>query len=154
MKILHWQSLLIVELTFSGVSTFLFPVFQASAQCGWLDPTCRPDQWTRPPITIPKPKPNTPSTVGCPGCDTTPPQVRTARNLINQGYKCVDIKEYKLFTCRVPSSMDSREFSYRSEAFWGIYLGSNRGWAWDCLNRNGQVWGKSNGDLLCQPDMR
>jgi hypothetical protein len=53
MKICRLQYLLIVGLTFSGVTTFLFPVFQASAQCGWLDPTCSPDQWNRPPITLP-----------------------------------------------------------------------------------------------------
>ena len=28
---------------------------KAYAQCGWLDPTCHPSKWNRPPITFPKP---------------------------------------------------------------------------------------------------
>ena len=88
------------------------------------------------------------------GRDMTPPKVRTARNLINQGYRCVDINEYSDFTCNTPSGMDAATFSYRSEAFWGNYLGSNREWAWNCLNGRGQLWGASNGSLRCQGSMR
>ena len=31
---------------------------KAYAQCGWLDPTCDPSKWNRPPITFPRPNPN------------------------------------------------------------------------------------------------
>ena len=71
MKIFSWQSLLIASL---GFAASIFPVFQASAQCGWFDPTCRPDKWNRPPITIRK---NEGAKVGCPEC--TPQQPRPAQ---------------------------------------------------------------------------
>jgi len=86
--------------------------------------------------------------------DQTPPQVRTARDLLSRGYRCVDITEYPDFTCSPPGGMDSSTFSWRREAFRSTYIGGNADWAWNCLNNRGQLWGTSNGNLLCQPNMR
>lgn len=121
---------------------------EAQAGCGRLDPTCRSGPGDCLFGACPKPSGSkVPS-------DMTPPKEKTARDLINKGYSCVQVQEYGISTCNVPGGMNPAAFSSRREAFWGAYLGNNRGWAWDCLNKNGQVWGASNGALWCQPGMR
>jgi len=120
----------------------------AYAGCGWGDITCNPSKWTCPVGGCPQ---QSQSTVGQ---DMTPPKVRIARDLMGKGYSCIEVSEYPLTTCAVPSGMGSNQFSKRFVSFQSSYLGDNRGWSWDCLNRNGQLWGASNGQLWCQTGMR
>jgi len=134
--------------------TFLAVCFASCRRClcpnlcgdGYI--TCNPSKWTCPVGGCPQ---QSQSTVGQ---DMTPPKVRIARDLMGKGYSCIEVSEYPLTTCAVPSGMGSNQFSKRFVSFQSSYLGDNRGWSWDCLNRNGQLWGASNGQLWCQTGMR
>ncbi|HBE17967.1 MAG TPA: hypothetical protein DDW51_10195 [Cyanobacteria bacterium UBA11367] len=111
---------------------------------GRLDPTC-PGRVLGPPRNGGNP----PSSVGG---DQTPPRVITARNLAQQGYVCYEVSEYPSVVCPVPSGMNPREFPVRRISYQS--LGGAAQWSWTCLNNRGQVWGRTNGQLLCQPAMR
>ena len=124
---------------------------EAKASCGFLDITCSPDEWTCP-------------IGGCNGGgggtsdssvgrDMTPPQVRTARNMMGLGYQCIEVNEFPAVTCGTPSGMASWEFQVRHESYWGWYLAPSKEWAWDCMNRGGQLWG-SPSQLQCVSGMR
>ena len=123
----------------------------AEAGCGLLDPTCRSGPNDCLFGSCPRPPRPSQSSVGR---DMTPPRVRTARNLVQRGFVCVEVNEFSDTTCRTPQGMNPSEFPVRWESFHSNYLGANRGWAWDCMNRGGQVWGNSRSDLWCEPNMR
>jgi hypothetical protein len=44
--------------TLSSTLMVIITCKPVAAQCGYLDPTCRPDQWNRPPISLPKAEEN------------------------------------------------------------------------------------------------
>ncbi len=69
METRHLKSHLVVHLAVLSITVLTFPVSPASAQCGWLDPTCSPEKWNKPWIKPPK---NTPAEAGCPECQPLP----------------------------------------------------------------------------------
>ena len=123
---------------------------EAKASCGFLDVTCSPDEWTCPIGGCNGGGGTSGSSVGR---DMTPPQVRTARDWMNRGYWCTDIKQYPAYTCYTPSGMSSSEFRTQQVDYWSTYLGTSREWAWDCLDNGGQLWG-SYTQLQCVSGMR
>jgi hypothetical protein len=119
--------------------------FALASHCGFLDITCPQSHWCPPNCPSPPPQP----------IDRhTPRRVSTARGNMSNGYRCIEVKEYPEVTCKPPSEMEPSEFKRSNASYHGPYLGSNRDWSWDCLNNKGQLWGKANGELLCQPNMR
>lgn len=142
--------LVVVGTTFGSLTFLISEASACNSGISRLDPTCR-GRIFGPPSGQGTGRGSGESRVPQ---DQTPPQVRTARNLLRQGYTCVNINEYPSFTCNVPQGMNPSTFSFRSEVFWGNYLGRNNGWAWNCLNTRGQVWGRTDGSLLCQTGMR
>ena len=147
-------NLVIVGLTAIGSAFIQIPEAQAN-HCSRFDFTCSPEHRGTCSLSGGNCNGNSNSGGGTQvPQDQTPPRVRIARDLISQGYRCVDINEYPAFTCTPPGGMDSSTFSWRREAFRSTYIGRNADWAWNCLNNRGQLWGTSNGNLLCQPNMR
>ena len=73
--------------------------------------------------------------------------------MMYQGYKCVEITEFPVVTCRTPSGMGSSDFQVRNEKYGGTYLSPSRDYAWNCLNNSGQLWGSAT-KLQCVNGMR
>lgn len=84
----------------------------------------------------------------------TAARVRVMQDLTRKGYFCVKINEYSVNTCLVPSGVNANSYRAFNTDYSGSYLGRNRTWAWNCLNKRGQLWGTRSGQLWCQTGMR
>ncbi|NMF66282.1 hypothetical protein DP113_14345 [Brasilonema octagenarum UFV-E1] len=137
--------ILVVSAILSGSLSFATdkPVQACNTGLSRLDPTC-PGR----PLGRPKEGGNQSQV----GRDMTPPQVKIAGSLTQQGYRCYQLKEYPHNGCPVPAGMNSAAFPITGISYFA--LGGAKEWSWSCLNGGGQLWGRSDGRLLCQSNMR